>query len=312
MPLIKNIDQLKEYVSVNKNLKFLSIEPYLLQAERKFIKAIVGKAIYDDYVTTAPNANDTKKEVYNLLLEASANLSWFLYLPLAQVQVTDNGVAVSSGENYKTAEWWQIRDLRRSFADAGFHALDEAIQIMETNTGNVFDAWKTTSNYTIFDEVFVSQTTIFNKWFNISNSRRTFLALKPMLLESQYQYFGKLNEATIITIKAANTIITKEVLKMLQAAQTNFCIAKVAETGTFDLTSTGIYQKLEEFPGYKTKTLEKDQLQALKKARLSAAEQYYKTALDLIKANPTEFTNMNVTPAVPFVNPKNTKSIVSF
>ena len=63
--------------------------------------------------------------------EASANLSWFLYLPLAQVQISDSGIAVASGNNFKSAEWWHIRDLRRSFIDAGFQALDEAIIILE-------------------------------------------------------------------------------------------------------------------------------------------------------------------------------------
>ena len=311
--LITSIDNLKEYVSVNVNIDWTTIEPYIKQAERKFIKSVTGKDIYDAFTNAVPN-DAVAKEVYQLLSEAAANLSWFLYLPLAQVQVSDNGISVANGEHFKSAEWWHIRDLRRNFADAGFQAIDEALSIMEANSdaGSYFENWKTTEAYTIFNEVFVTKTETFNKWFNISNSRRTFLALKPFLLESQYQYFmNALDVTTIDTIKEASTIATKEILNLIQAAQVNYCVAKVAEVGTFDLTSTGIYQKLEEFPGYKTKTLDANQLYNLSQARLTAAEEYFKKALKLIKADTTDFPNQNTTSSGTY-KATNTKSIVSF
>jgi len=310
MALLKTIADVKKYISVNKNIDFASVEPYILQADRKFIKTIIGDLLYDDYDTTTPTGIELK--VYELLREASANLCWFLYLPLAQVQVSDSGIAVAQGEHFKGAEWWQIRDLRRSFLDAGFMALDEALRIMESDEAS-FSPWETTEGYTVFKELFVKHTDTFNRWFYISNSRRTFLALRPYMLESHHEYFtSKLNDATIATIQLAVSDNAKKVLKFLQAAQTNYTVAKVVKSGSFELTASGIYQKMEEFPGYKVEKLSVDQLSELKQDRLVAGEEFYKKAIAIIEANPTDFADYVKKTTAQFVKPFDTKSTVSF
>ena len=308
--LLKTIADVKDYVSVNKNIDFASIEPYLKQADRKYIKPIIGDFIYDDYATTTPTGIELK--VYELLCEASANLAWFLYLPLTNVQVSDNGISVAQGESFKAAEWWQIKDLRRSFIDAGFSALDEALVLMEANEAS-FSPWETTEGYTIFKELFVKRTDTFNRWFNISNSRRTFIALRSSMLDTHHNYFtSKLNDATIATIQTGTDPIHLKVLEFLQAAQVNYTVAKVVDSGSFELTSSGIYKKMEEFQGYKTDALNAMQLSTLKSERLTAGEEYYKKALALIEANPLLFVDYELKAAATFVAPFNTKSTVGF
>ena len=308
--LLSTIDDLKKYVSVNKNIEWASIEPYVKQADRKYLKPIIGELLYNDYATTVPAGNELK--VYELLREASANLCWFIYLPLANVQVTDSGISVAGGENYKAAEWWQIRDLRRSFLDAGFQALDEALKIMEANEDE-FSPWETTEGYTIFKELFVKRTETFNRWFNIANSRRTFLGLRPYMLEVHHQYFtAQLNAATIATIQSAVEDSHKQVLEYLQAAQIHYTVAKAVESGAFLLTETGMYQKQDDFPGYKMNPLTAQQLYTLKQDRITAAQEYYKKAITVIEANPTDFADYETKTTGTFVAPTNTKSTVSF
>tara|TARA_R110002167_G_scaffold364968_1_gene588360 strand:+ start:15036 stop:16010 length:975 start_codon:yes stop_codon:yes gene_type:complete len=321
--LIKTIDDLKKYVSVNKNLDLASVEPYIKQAERKYIVPLVGDTMYESYTGTAP-ADAIPVKVYELLREASSNLCWFLYLPLANVQVSDSGIAVSSGENHKAAEWWQVRDLRRSFIDAGFTALDEALKIMEANE-TAFSDWVGSDGYTVSKELFVKRTDTFNRWFNINNSRKTFIALRPYMLEVHHQYFtAKLNAETIALLihatKPENTIALElasgtthyRTLDMLQAAQVNYTVAKAIQSGTFELTSNGIYEKIEEFPGYKAQPLGEKQLRRIHDERLTAGEEYYKKALKIIEANPSEFPDYETKATAAFVRPKNTGSIVGF
>ena len=309
--LLKTIDEVKKYVSVNKNISFESVEPYIKQAERDYISNLTGDVLYDAYAFGMPT-DATEIKVYELFREASANLAWFLYLPLANVQVSDNGISVAQGNDYKAAEWWQVRDLRRSFIDNGFKAIDKALKIMEANEDK-FSPWEATEGYTIFKELFVKQTDTFNRWFYISHSRRTFLALRSYMLETHHQYFtAKLNDATIATIQTGTAANHKKVLEFLQAAQTNYTVAKVIESGSFDLTASGIYMKMEEFPGYKTKTLEQEKLSQVKRERLVAGEEFYKKAIAVIEANPTDFTDYEIKAVAEFVKPKNTKSIVSF
>ena len=308
--LLKTIDDIKLYVSVNKNIKFASIEPYIKSADRKFIKNLVGTAIYNDYASTTPT-DATELQVFELLREASANLAWFIYMPLANVQVSDSGISVASGDKFKAAEWWQIRDLRRSLLDAGLQAIDEALKIMEANT-NTFITWTATESYTIFNELFVKKTETFHRWFGIANSRQTFLALRPYMLETHHQYFTSvLNTATITTIKTGTDAVQKQVLEFLQASQVHYTVAKAVESGAFTLTATGMYQSFDELPGYKINPLTEMQLSSLKQERLTAAEEYFKKAIKLIEANPSLFTDYVKKDKTTAINYKNTKSTFS-
>lgn len=313
--LIKTIDILKEHVAINVNTEYATVSPYIKQAERKYVKSITGSAMYTAITAEnyAPTAN--AKVVFELLQEAAANLAVFLYTPLANVQFSDNGIAVSQGEHHKSAEWWQVRDLRRSFLDAGFQALDEALKVMEANEGD-FTAWVGTSGYTIFKELFVKRTDTFQRWFNISNSRRTFLAMRPYMLESHHQYFTSvLNTTTIEQIKTFSTedLTTPEaqVLDHLQAAQVNYTVAKALHSGSFELTATGIYEKMDDFPGYKTKSVDETQLNNAKNDRLIAAEEHFKKAVKIIAANTAIFTAYETKDPAEYLQPKNTKSILS-
>ena len=309
--LLKNIEDIKQYVSVNKNIKWASIEPYVKQADRKYIKNLIGSVIYNDYATTTPT-EPKEKEVYELLREASANLSWFVYLPLANVQVSDGGISVNSGDNYKPAEWWQIRDLRRSFLDAGLLAIDEALKIMESNT-DTFINWTVTEGFTLFNELFVKRTDTFHRWFGISNSRQTFLALKPYMLEVHHQYFTSvLNTDTINVIKSASNNIQKQVLEFLQASQVHFTVAKAVESGSFLITSTGLFQQFDDLPGYKMNPLTENQLNKLHQERLIAGEEYLKKAIALIESNASDFPDYIKKSNSIIVKAKNTKSTLSF
>lgn len=308
--LIKTIEELKQYVSVNKSLKWQSVEPYIKQAERKYIKPLTGAILYDDYATTAPTG--VEAEVYQLLREASANLAWFLYVPLATLQVSDHGISVAEGEHYKSANWHQIRDLRRSFIDAGFYALDEALKIMEANEVT-FDPWADTEGYTIIKELFVTRTETFNRWYNINNSRKTFLALRPYMLETHHQYFtSQLNTNTRNTIATGTKAVHKQVLNLMQAAMVNYAVVKAVDSGAFDLSIEGLQPKLSELPNSKNNTYDEVQISRIKSERLTAAEQYYKKAIALITDNSTDFPDFTAKAVANFVKPKNTKSTVSF
>jgi hypothetical protein len=53
--------------------------------------------------------NKTKSEH----LQNAANFSNFILLPFASVMVDLPGISVVNGDQRKTAEWWQLKDIRR-------------------------------------------------------------------------------------------------------------------------------------------------------------------------------------------------------
>lgn len=311
--LIKSIAEVKEHAAVNINVEFDTVKPYIKQAERKYIKYLIGETLYAAYVAAVPT-EPKPLEVYKLLAEASVNLAWYLYLPLANVQVSDAGITVNAVEGSKAAEWWQVRDLRRSFIDAGNGALDEALKIMEANEP-AFPDWSDADGYTVFKELFVKRTDTFDRWFSIGKSRQAFLALRPYMLESHHQYFtAKFSAETLVAINQLTDIDpeTYQVLEFLQAAMVHYTVYKAVNSGTFQITANGIYQTLSDFPGYKTKSLEEPQIHRIKEERLIAAEEYYKKAIKIIEANPVVFPDYEQKDTAQFIKPMNTGSTVSF
>lgn len=319
--LVKDIEDIKKHVSVYESLEWDILKPYVVQADRKFLVPAIGQSLYDQYGTQP--TDEVPLKVFNLLCEASSHLALFLYVPIGNVVINDHGIMVENTQYTKSAEWWQVRDVRRSFLEAGFSALDEAVRLMESNESQ-FVKWKESDSYTVFMELFVKRTDTFNRWFNIGNSRRSFLALRPHMLEVHHQYFvGKLGVETVarinFTTKPLTTLSTElaqgtpfKVMELLQASQVNYTIAKAIESGMFEVSPTGIYQKLDDFPGQRTKTLDEVQVNRLMQNKLIAGEEYYKKALALIESSPEDFPEYTAGETAKFVTPTNTKSTVSF
>ena len=247
----------------------------------------------------------------------------FLYVPIGNVEINDHGILIQSGSDTKSAEWWQIRDLRRSFLDNGLSAIDSALKIMEANESE-FTEWKGSDSYTFFMELFVKRTDTFNRWFNISNSRRTFQALRPYMLEAHHQYFvGKLGPDTVARINFTTKPLTElstelaqgipfKVMELMQASLVNYTVAKAIDSGMFEITPSGIYQKIDDFPGQRTKGLDDVQVNRLLSNKISAAEEFFKKGLELIEQNPLEFPEYSKKESAQFIKPMDTKSTVSF
>lgn len=313
--LNKTKEDLQSYVSTAFNFTFEVVKPYVKRAEREYIKNLIGDTLYDAWSTTAPTDDDNVTKVYQLFREASANLAINLYVPVGSVNISDAGIMTISNQTTKPAEWWQVRDLRRSLINLGFSAIDEALKIMEQNPSE-FSDWNDTEGYTIFKELITTKTQDFQRHFNISNSRLTFIALRPYLLETQNQIFNWLDADTLELIKSGTSAQAKQARDYAQAAQVNFTVAKAAQSGMFNLTATGLYFKSDVLPGSGntgnyTKLTEAE-IARLVETRTTAAEEYLKTLKTYLLANPSVFDTFEESTVDTSIFVHNTKSIVAF
>lgn len=325
--LIQNIDQIKQYVSTAFNFAFANIEPYVKTVERQKIKSLLGEDTYNAWATTAPTTGNPLK-AYNLFMEASANLSTLHYIPIGVVNIGDNGITVSESQHTKTASYGQILDLKRSLLETANTAIDEALELMEANPSD-FPLWTPTSAYTVFKELMVQTTQEFQRFFNIQNSRQTFIALRPYQLEIQSKIFRWLDANTFFQIKEAEDVFvatlpanlaadfillkSKEAKELAQRAQVNYTVATAAQSGVFLFKSTGLFTKYAELPVEKHHQLDDLQLQKFIQSRASAAEDAMQTLKQLVTDHADDvFTDYTV-PTDEVINPIiNTKSTVSF
>lgn len=309
--LVTTLEQFKKHVTINFDFDFDGLLPYIKKAERKFIKPVTGQGMYEDYTETNPTTGKPL-EVLELLQEASSNLAMLAYTFVGIIQISDNGFHISHNESSTPAEWWQIRDLRRALLNTGNEAIDEALAIMEANVADFTD-WTEEEGYTVFREFYVRKTQDFQKYFNIENSRQTFLKLRPHLRKTEEQFFNEiLGEATTLQIKAEATAEAIEALRLAQAAQVALTIAGITNEGIFEFTASGLFVATTEVPGEKKNILQDTAIENLSRIKQDEGTAYLRKLTTHISTYPEIFTAYALREAKTTPSPAyNTKSTLS-
>jgi hypothetical protein len=291
--ILETTTDLKKYLSISQNFDFVDFQPYLLKAKNSFTKKYVG-SLDVTLAIAASGANEIIiNEAREHLRNALANFGYFLYLPYASVQLDSSGISVVSSDQRKNAEWWQINDIRRELLRSGHEAMDLLLEVLEANPTN-FPTW--TSNFnTQNHELLVHNTSDFNKYYHIFNSRQTFLALQPSIRQVEDQYIKTMLCPELIeamkSTASGNVLALKE---SMQKAIVAFTVAKVASVGLFQLDENGLRINFDTLiSGRKEsasygKTV--DQMTALVNEQINNGTQYLKIAKDIILQNPTDFT----------------------
>ena len=291
--LINTIDDLKRHIIVSATFDFEKVLPFSKRVERKIILDLIGQEQYDTIIVHTFNAESTTpiNQVKELLEEAVANYALFLAMPTINILITNSGTKTSTTTNSENADWKDKRDLNRSLLKTYNEALDDAFQLMEENVAD-FPEWSGSKYYTIFKDLIVPQTTIFNDHFSIQKNRQTFLALKPYMREVEDQYLkAMLGKETLILLKTKSTNdIVNESLELAQKAVVAFTVAKAAITGTFTFTDSSFTVASDQLPWEKQSELSKEDRNDLKKARQEVGEEYLKSLKKLILENKTVIT----------------------
>lgn len=310
--LVQTIETFKQFVTVQFNFEFEAVSPYIKKQERKHIQSVIGRELYKEWAETPPEEG-IQKEVFELLQEASSHLALLSYTKVGIISISQSGFLISTAQDAKPAEWWQIKDLRVELLKSGTEAIDEALELMESEPES-FQKWSASDKYTIFKELFVSQTKDFQQYFNINKSRLTFLALRPHLLKVETKYFKGMSGAeTLLQIKAAESPEAKEALELCRAAQVPLCIAEVASEGIFELNAGGLFTSYDEIPGQKKTKADLLELERLKSAKTVEGNEQLKELLDYLREYPAVFVDFaEKEKAQTQSTAVNTNSILSF
>ena len=310
--LVKNIETVQQYATVNFDFDFALIRPYIIQAERKHIKPAISRELLSALASSS-NEEGLRLDVSQLLEEASTKLALLSYSKTAIISIGDNGLMVSQSNNSKQAEWWQVRDLQRELFKSGTDAIDEALEIMEASPQD-FTEWLNSDSYTYFKKLFTRQTQHFQRWHNINNSRLTFQQLRPHLLKVEDKYFkGLLGPETVFQIKNGEQPEEKKALELCQAAQTMLTIAEVADEGLFLMSRSGLFIVSDEVQGESKQGLNGDERNHLAQKKTQDGNEYLKDLVRHLISFPAIFIQYANREENQLKNPvHNTNSIVSF
>lgn len=291
--MLENTQDLKKYVSVSEGFEFSEFEPYINKAQRTYLQKYVGK-LYFDAITDEAEHKVIKEEAQQLVDCAMANFGYYLFTPYASLSLDASGMYNHESESRSKITVWQLNDIRRDLLRAGHEAMDELLELLEKNA-TVFVNWHN-SYSTIYNELLVNSTSVFQKFYNISNSRQTFLSLQPAIRLVEDKLLKTTFCADLLKRLKASDLNEKELeLKdLLQQAIVYGTVAKVCNEGIFELTATGIKMKFDALDYEKNVPVEKlEQLKSTAENLTADANQILKRAIAFIKENESSFTQCN-------------------
>lgn len=307
--ILNSTEDIKKYVPVAQNFEFDDFIPFHDKAINAFTRKYVGD-LHEFLKSQSEGANaDVKNKAREILRDAIANFGMYIFYPFLQIQLDSSGISVNVSDNRKSPEWWQIKDTRRELLRSGHESMDRLLSYLDENL-QVFTDYA--DNYSALNnELLVNNATTFSKYYNIFDSRQTFLALIPIIRKVEDQYVTTfLCSELIETLKTTVSGNLKAVKIAMQKAIVAFTVAKVSSNGLFVFDERGLridfenmYDGRKENPSYGKSV---DQLKSLAEEEISNGTQYLKLVAEIIEANPTDFTQCDF----PLI--KNSKSVIGY
>lgn len=180
--LFKSITEIKEYLSVSKDLAFDKIKPYIESAERDFILKLLGKEQYAELQThyDEPGEDEKLKALLQLVQTALINLAFYRGFSFLSVKISDQGFQRVEGDKFKGLFMNQEKNLKETFKVDGHNSLDRVLEYLEDNIAD-FEKFKLSANYTIRKNALIPDTATFDAIYDINNSRLVFLKLRRFM-----------------------------------------------------------------------------------------------------------------------------------
>lgn len=182
--------EIKAFVKVNTAISFNMLETPLRNAFRQFLKPLLGDAmavgvmeIYQEQNTEGTaERKKSDADLLEICQRANANLAFWYDFDEISTRITDAGFQRQESENgtFKPAYKYQEDNLRMSFRNKGFNALDELLEFLYLHIAD-YPEFAASQAYRDRNSAIVRNTFDVNEIYTINNSRIVFLRLQPHL-----------------------------------------------------------------------------------------------------------------------------------
>lgn len=299
--LIANTAELVELIKVTNDFDFDAVQPSIEYAQETYINTILGEELVENFDDLA---DEDKENLIKRIKPALANLAFYHYIDIGNVQIGTHGIHILSNESSKPAFRWQVQDLKRTFQDKGHALLEKLILFLEKNI-DTYPLWKNSECFSQRTNLLVSTAKEFNQGYNINSSRLVYLSLvqkinyvedfliKPILGE----YFDELknkkhklrlpDDSGNYELSAADKLIVNHLMKCIP----RYAIAEGIHTISVELNVFGVNQPLKDdrnaHEAFKPSPIESNNLIA--QAARREADNYINLIKKIIHANIDEY-----------------------
>lgn len=191
MSLITSLEEIYPFLSVDADFELSAFMPYLEQATRKELQALLGKellgALMDEYEQAAGDPQAMESKLAALLLWVQRPLCFYAYVRFANTSnltLSHQGMFEQSPEHTMSAPKWKIQALLLDLIAQGDEAAESLIAFLEEHADD-YPLWKDSEAFSYSDGSLFAKAEEFSHFIDINQSRRLFLRLKPYIRRAE-------------------------------------------------------------------------------------------------------------------------------
>ena len=249
--LIDNLSQVLSAASINVSNTIENWFPYIEEAQETYIKPVLGIGLYEqlqDAMALDPVPPDDGTTLENL-----AGLLEMVRKPLALyalwlgadefgVSVSSQGIQVIETPTHKTAPQYRVQNLKENWIRRANTALDLVLKFLDEHRDDY-------PAYICQDaDLFIRNTLEFNSEVDIRESRRVFVALKPVIRSVERKYIRPALSAELFDelkqVLQSNAEMSKEqkaLMDLIRPALAHLTISRALLEISIDVLDWGIF-----------------------------------------------------------------------
>jgi hypothetical protein len=247
MSILNNISQLRAASTININNTLLVWQPYVDEAEETFIKPLLGSTFYEEVKgkVTTMGVDTGYADLVELIWKASALYSLYLGIDEVAVSISSQGVQVIQNDTHKPAPQYLVLNLKEKWISRAHRYVDLFLKYLEENR-NSFPGYTSLEN-----DLFIRNAAEFQQFVDIRESRRTYLALKPVIksIERKYirptlspEYYNELKAEIDSSSSSGLSDDSQAVMDLIQPALAHLTMARALQEISLDILDWGVFE----------------------------------------------------------------------
>jgi hypothetical protein len=294
--LISTLGEVQEHVPVAMTSSFSVVAPYLVSAERTYIRKLIGEAQYSALAGACEsNPVDEMAEALDTCRQVITNLGYYLAMPVLSVSVSDAGVQINTSENTKNAFQWQVEDLKDSLIELGFLGIENLLELLDANP-DTFSEYHESAEYADLHNSLIISASDFDRHYDIGGSQFVFSCLTRIMKRVEAQTIERaLGKSLYAELKAGNLAgkqaelvegYLKPALTLLTASKAFVERVITLKDGKVAFNFKGNYNNIKE-----SMPASRDQVKDLRDQLDADGSAFLSDGLMFIANNPGDFEN---------------------
>lgn len=222
MALINSIDDLRNYVKINRSKDFTTYKPFIEDATRKYLEPFFGKSLLTDL------EDKGDEELRDLLCRALGPFSLALATAELSIQFGESGHTVSRSETSAPASDAKIALAQQSLKERGWANLDNALRHLFDNA----------DNYPLFnqEQMRVSHASaLFNDYLSFQHDGMVDIDLSPLTFHTLLSFIKRIERSETFMF-LPDTLRDEPLPDSLKSLMQAYTASRVAAVHTAKIT----------------------------------------------------------------------------